>query len=161
MAVETKKLIDQLEDTRQLDIDAVEAYGEAIKRIDHATIRDRLIEFRADHERHITELDGCIRQLGGMPKKRKADLKGFLIEGFTALRSAIGIEGALKAMRSNEKLTNRRYGEAVTHGFPADIQRILENGRDDEKRHLAYIEDCLAQKTWETGTGEPYGTPIR
>ena len=66
------------------------------------------LELRAD----LLGPDGLWR-LGGNPPKRSVDLKGLLLEGFTALRSVTGTEGALKAMQSNEKTTNKKYQEAL------------------------------------------------
>ena len=49
-------LIAALNDLIQLDHDAVEGYTIAIDRIRDATRRETLVDFRADHKRHIEEL---------------------------------------------------------------------------------------------------------
>jgi demethoxyubiquinone hydroxylase (CLK1/Coq7/Cat5 family) len=77
-------------------------------------------------------------------------LKGYLIEGFTALRSMTGTEGALKAMRTNEKITNKNYDKALSQDLPADVAAIVRRNRDDERRHLEYIETALSNRVWET-----------
>lgn len=134
----------------QLDIDAVRAYEQAIEKIEHPEIRARITEFQADHERHITELSEAIRRLGGEPPSRSPDLKGVLLEGFTALRSVTGTEGALKAMRTNEKLTNKTYEDALgEQGTTEDVHALIQRNRDDERRHLEYIERTLQTKPWE------------
>src|SRR5689334_15823951 len=105
----SKGALDTLKSLRQLDIDAVHAYTSAIEQIDVSSIRSRLEQFRGDHERHITDLEPCIRRFGAEPDPRERDFKGFLIQGFTAIRSMTGTEGALKAMLGNEETTNAHY----------------------------------------------------
>lgn len=127
----------------QLDIDASEAYGKAIAHIDDAEIASRLRMFRADHERHIDDLAQLVTNYGGTAPKRSADLKGLLIEGFTALRSVSGTDGALKAMETNEKMTTGKYREAQNWSVPPDVKAVLEGNLDDEVRHLEYIQSQL------------------
>jgi len=147
--MEQKKALDTLKSLMQLDIDAVHAYTQAIERITHRAVRERLTAFRGDHERHITDLSACIRRLGGEPPERARDFKGFIIEGFTALRSMTGTEGALKAMKGNEETTNKHYAQALTVGFSAEVRDVVARNFEDEKRHLAYVEDALADRVWE------------
>jgi uncharacterized protein (TIGR02284 family) len=149
----TNQIIEVLNDLIQLDIDAVNAYEQAIKRIDVPQVGADLEQFKADHERHIDDLSEAVRELGGEPPDRSPDLKGFLLEGFTALRSVTGTEGALKAMRTNEKATNARYDDALREELPADIEALVRQNREDERRHLEYIERALDNRVWETGLG--------
>ncbi len=66
-----------------------------------------------------------------------------LLQGITALRSATGTEGALKAMETNEKKTNEEYQKAQDWSVPADVRAVLARGLDDEQRHLAYVQSEL------------------
>jgi len=134
----------------QLDIDAVRAYSQAIEKIDVQEIRGRLENFRSDHERHIRDLAPCITQYGEKPPEHSPDLKGFFIEGMTALRSVTGTEGALKAMRMNEQLTNARYEAALKAELAPQVRQVVERNRQDEQRHLQYIERCLENDSWKT-----------
>lgn len=78
------------------------------------------------------------------------NFKGFLIEGFTAIRSAMGTEGALKAMRSNERKTNQDYSDALSLDMPADVRAIVQRNYEDERRHLGYVEETLRARVWES-----------
>lgn len=147
----TKDLAKNLSSLAQLDIDAIHAYRQAIKEIDVVEIRDNLTRFQQDHENHVRSLNEIIVRLGAEPPVFKPDFKGFIIEGFTALRSKMGIEGALKVMRGNEKLTNATYDKALSWDLPQDVRLVVEKNRDDERRHLAFIENALNQRTWESG----------
>jgi len=144
-----QETIDTLKDLIQLDFDASRAYDQAIDEIDVPTIRNQLIEFRADHERHISNLSALLRQMGEAPPEQSRDLKGFFIEGFTAVRSMTGTEGALKAMQTNENLTNKRYNQAMKVTMPNEVADQVERNFQDEQRHIQYIEQALAGRFWE------------
>ena len=144
-----KDAFDTLQTLMQLDVDAAHAYSQAIDRIEHRSVREHLTAFRADHERHVSDLSKCISRLGGQPPEREPDVRGLLIDGFTALRSLTGTERALKAMKSNEEATNRHYRAALTVRFPLEIHALVERNFADEKRHLEYVEQSLADRIWE------------
>jgi rubrerythrin len=141
--------VNRLVTLMQLDRDAVRAYEEAIAAIDIPEIRDRLEEFREDHEHHVEALEAAIGRLGGTPPEPAPDAMGYVIEGYTAIRAAMGIAGALRAMKSNEALTTAAYEAALALELPADVKRMVERHRDDERRHLAYIEAVLEDRVWQ------------
>lgn len=153
--MDTDKIIRRLKSTMQLDHNAVQAYEQAIGRIDIPTVQEKLEEFKSDHERHIVDLDRCVRQLGGTTEEVSRDLKGTLIEGFTALRSVVGTEGALKAMKTNEQLTNRHYYDLLSLELPDEVREVIEGNLEDERRHLAYVEQSIERRVWETGGERP------
>jgi hypothetical protein len=93
----------------------------------------------------VDELSTLIRNRGGTPPQRAADLKGFLIEGFTTIRSATGTGGALRAMRMNELLTNKRYIDALSADLPAEVRVVVQRNMDDERRHLEFIEQAIVR----------------
>ena len=74
-----------------------------------------------------------------MPDSSGRDLKGVLIEGLTALRSVTGTLGALKAMRTNETVTNRAYEKALEQTLPLVVREVVRQNLQDERRHLAGI----------------------
>jgi rubrerythrin len=147
--MDVKAVIALLRDLVHLDVDAIHAYDQAIKNIDVSYVRAELERFKADHERHVSDLTGAIVALGGEPPVIRRDFKGFFIEGMTALRSAMGTEQSLKAMLTNEKLTNREYDKASKMSLPPEVDAVLRRNSDDEKRHLRYIEDAIARRVWE------------
>jgi uncharacterized protein (TIGR02284 family) len=145
--MENKEVIELLNDLIRLDVDALHAYSQAIDACKHAEIRGKLSEFRADHERHVENLSGEVQSLGGTPDVRK-DLKGFLIEGFTAIASR-GDRSALLAMRGNEEVTTRTYQQALEKDLPAGVVAAVTNNFADERRHLAWIKSAIDRKLWE------------
>jgi rubrerythrin len=136
-----------LNDLIHLDNDAIQAYRQAIDACDTAEIRDQLRLFLTDHERHVQDLSEAVRRLGGQPVTGR-DLKGVLIEGFTAAMSH-GDRSALVAMRGNEELTTRRYDAARRAAIAGDPLMIVERNFADEQRHLAWIKDAIDRKIWE------------
>jgi uncharacterized protein (TIGR02284 family) len=147
--MENKDIVSKLYDLCQLDIDAIRAYDEAIEKIDIETVAENLRNFRADHQRHVSDLTAQIVKYGGTAPENKPDVKGFVIQGFTSLRSLTGTPGALKAMRGNEVLTNSKYKAAQELDLPVDLRQIIDRNYSDEQRHLAYISQCIDQKIWE------------
>lgn len=138
------KVCDQLNKLIQLDVDAACTYREAISHIEDASARVDLESFLFDHERHIMELTSVIRDLGGTPIEAHRDFKGALLEGMTRLRSR-GTLGALRAMRMNERLTNRTYERALDTYMPPIGQAITIENLKDERRHLNAIEAHIAR----------------
>jgi uncharacterized protein (TIGR02284 family) len=148
MAQDLNKMIDRLNNLIALDYDAARAYEAAIQRIEARHLIERLRSFQVDHERHIQELGGVVKGLGGKPRAGP-DLKGFLIQGFTAITSEMGDEAALKAMQGNEKLTTKTYSDALADDWPDQIRKLISNNYSDEQRHLAFIEEALRLRSWE------------
>jgi uncharacterized protein (TIGR02284 family) len=136
-------ILDNLEKLIQLDVDATHAYDQAIKNVNEQVIKDKLIQFQADHRKHIDLLSARVLELGGTPPELTSDFKGFLITGFTALRSLTGTKGALEAMETNERLTTSKYEEASKKDFPADVLSIVRANLADEQRHLSFMREAL------------------
>ncbi len=139
-------LVEKLVDLVQLDIDAVFAYNHAVDHIEETDIREHMVRYREDHERHIADLSQIIIKHGGTPPERTKDFKGYIIEGMTAVMSKIGTRSSLLAMMSNEELTTSRYRAANAVHFPTEIKALIADNLKDEQRHLTYIKEALKQK---------------
>jgi uncharacterized protein (TIGR02284 family) len=140
----TKELLHQkLGFVIKLDIDAAHAYSEAIRRIEEAEVRQILITFLGDHQRHVDELSTYLEQQGIAAPTKSVDVKGFLIAGFVAVPDPGGTRTALEAMEANEEFTNRKYREAAASDLPPGARDILLRGLSDESRHLFYVRDKL------------------
>jgi uncharacterized protein (TIGR02284 family) len=147
--MELSTLIDKLEDLVKLDVDASSSYSQAIDDITDPSIRRHLERYQQDHEEHIIALSDEIERFGGTRPSHTPSITGFFITGFTAIRSAMGLEGALRAMEMNEHITNRKYEDAASEGFPPEIHSLITKHLDDERRHLAYIQRVLRERLWE------------
>lgn len=146
--MDVMKIVNKLNSLIKLDVDAVHAYDQAIEACEILTVKDTLTEFRNDHERHIHDLSEQVRTLGGTPEVHR-DLKGFVIEGFTALMSR-GDHSALLAMRGNEELTNRVYKAALEmEDLTPEARTVIERNYADEQRHVSWINSQLSARVWE------------
>jgi uncharacterized protein (TIGR02284 family) len=139
-------VIKNLNNLIQLDIDAVHAYEQALSSIDEPVIKERMASFQEDHLRHVKELSDEVRKLGGTPEEYSKDFKGYLIEGFTALRSITGTDGALKAMEQNEVMTNKKYKNALDWNVSPAAKAIIEKGAADEEMHIQFIRKTLESR---------------
>ena len=151
-------LVRKLNDLLQLDYDAIVSYGHAIEHCDDARVRHDLELFRADHERHIADLARVIRALDGTPIEVHRDLKGLVLEGLTTVRSLGGTVSSLRAMRTNEKLTNRVYRKASMLALAPLARVVVDQNFADEQRHLAVIQAHIERMTGTavvTSTGVP------
>lgn len=154
-------LIEKLNDLIQLDFDAIVSYNHAIEHCDEAQVRRDLESFKVDHQRHITDLGRVIHACEGTPIDVHIDLKGMLLEGITTLRSRGGTLAALRAMRTNEKLTNYSYRKAAAVALAPIARVVIDQNYADEQRHLAVIQSHIERMTGTavvTSTGIP--TPI-
>lgn len=138
-----KEITDCLGSLVKLDYDAMQCYEQAIDAVDDKDIRRNLQNFHDEHAQHVADLNDQISELGSAPVAKTRDLKGFFLEGFTSIRSMTGTDGALHAMETNEKTTNKKYKEAVEKDFPFDVRAVLEKNYGDEIRHLEYIQEQL------------------
>jgi uncharacterized protein (TIGR02284 family) len=138
-----KDVIQHLNELIQLDFDAARTYEQALERVDDPLASEDLESFREDHERHISELTRVVEDLGGEVEEAGRDVKGVLLESMTKLRSVTGTLGALKAMRLNEKLTNRTYEKATREDLPPIALEVVARNLEDERRHLAAIEEHI------------------
>jgi rubrerythrin len=145
----SEDIIKELNGLVQLDFDASLTYEQALQSIDEEDpeVREDLEAFRQDHLQHIDDLQRLILELGGQPIEPSRDVKGVLLEGLTKLRGITGTVGALKAMRMNEKLTNRSYDKMAELGLPQEAVQVIAVNLADERRHLAVIEAHLARLT--------------
>jgi len=149
MAIATKKLIEECNDLIRFDHDAIGAYQEAIEKIDTPVIRSQLEVFRGDHERHVVELSAIVRQHGGSPPE-KPSARGIIRKTMTKIAGLMGIEPTLSAMRSNEKVLNEQYQKRLSLDLPAEVKEVIARNYGDEQRHLAWIEQAIRTRLWET-----------
>ena len=158
-----KPLVHKLNDLIQLDFDAILTYDHAIEHCDDAHVRHDLQAFRTDHYRHIENLAKVIRACDGAPISLHRDLKGVVLEGITTVRSRGGTLAALRAMRTNEKVTNFAYRRAAAVALAPIARVLIDQNYADEQRHLAVIQSHIERMTGTavvTSTGIPTLIPF-
>jgi rubrerythrin len=126
----------------ELDYDAVEAYEAAINRLDNQDYKEKLSEFKKDHQRHIQELSILLgqHQITEIPSG-PSTIKQWLAKGKVVLAELVGDSAILAAMKSNEIDTNTAYERfSAREDLWADARPIILRGLEDEKRHKAWLE---------------------
>lgn len=149
-----EKQIEELNELIRFDYDAIGAYDSAIADIAEVAIRDPLVQFRGDHQRHVEMLSVMVRRLGGEPVEHSG-VKGALRKTMTKVAGLGGTELTLKAMRSNEELLNKTYAHHLSLDFPDDVKDLIRRNYGDEQRHLAWVEQAFTTRLWESASGSP------
>ena len=147
--MDNSDIVKELRSLCQLDIDAIHAYNEGLKHTDITVIKKDVEQFRADHARHVKDLSALIHSFKEKAPEFSPDLKGYMLDVFSKLRSLTGTEGALKSLRGGENLTNKRYARAIDLDFPANIKNVIAANYKDEQRHLKYVEEAIDNKIWK------------
>jgi bacterioferritin (cytochrome b1) len=125
----------------QLEHDAIAAYETCIERLESSHRRERIAEFLADHERHLSELHDVAGRVGAdIPDE--AGMKSMLTTGKVALADMMGGDGAiLKAMSTNETDTVTAYERGMRHdGLDVESRSVFERAHSDEQRHKSWME---------------------
>ncbi len=137
------EFLDALSDLIELDYDAVEAYDAAINRIVNRDYKNKLIEFKEDHQRHVEELSEILTHHGKQPPTGPST-KQWVTKGKVVMADLIGDETILRAINSNEVDTNTAY-ERIYHREDKhpDTEKILRRGLEDERRHKRWLEETL------------------
>lgn len=141
--------VDPIEELRGLillDLAAAQSYEIAMQACSIQEIAQQLGAFRADHERHVSELSDALRRMGGEAPEGP-DASGLCIVGYTRL-SALEDRSALVSMRGNEELTNEAYLSALSGELPDELRRLVESNFADEQRHIRWIEEEIRNRGW-------------
>jgi len=137
------ELVSDLNDLIQLDRDATEAYTVAINTIRNDSIRDRLVENRADHQRHVEALAGLVRGRGAMaielPHITGPIKLAVQAMGGATMRDA----NVLLALRVVEGQVREQYARYGSRKWPEDVEAVVRGSRDDEERHYRWVIDTL------------------
>ena len=148
--MDNAELISKLTSLAQLDVDAVDVYREALAGTTDEEVHKNFERFQGEHEYHSTKLLDAVVALGAPRPELKVDLLGHVADLVTSLRSRGGTRGALHAMLTAERYHNSRYAAAASWDVSdADLATQLGRFRDDERRHLEYVETHLGD-TGET-----------
>jgi rubrerythrin len=126
-----------------LDIDASQAYQQALDNIASIVICNTLTNCLRDHEHHYKDICRMIDSLGSIPPEYGIDFKGYIIQGCLTLISFMNTQSLLKAIRKNEILNIKYYEKALGENVTPEARRFIEKGLADERRHLSYINEVL------------------
>ncbi|MBN8827743.1 MAG: DUF2383 domain-containing protein [Sphingobacteriia bacterium] len=137
------EFLDAVKDLIELDYDAAEAYDAAINRLENNDYKEKLRQFKEDHDRHTRELTNLVQKHGEEAPDGPSG-KQWLTKGKVVLADLMGDKAILMAMRSNEIDTNTAYDRLLDHeGMWDDAREIIKKGFEDEKHHKAWFDEIL------------------
>lgn len=124
----------RLNDVLMLEHALVDAYGEAVARLEDDRRATRLGEVRSDHLQHAREIAALIRRLGGEPKER-ASILGATRRGVVGAAMG-GDRGVLLAMRADELRLRRAYEAlASAKNAPPEVADLARRVAARERAH--------------------------
>jgi rubrerythrin len=124
-----------------LEHDAIAAYDQTIQRLESASYKQKIAEFKSDHDRHVRELSQLAAAVGA-EVHQKGDAKQMLTTGKVALASLLGDSAILTAMRSNEEDTVTAYERASRHAEATpEARATFERAHSDELRHREWMSN--------------------
>lgn len=133
----------------QLDVNAAHAYREAMEHMSVISLKEQFRDFTHRHNENVEALTKVIRALDVVPPEPSRDFKGFLMEGYSAIRGSTGIEGALKAMKTNTEYINKKYREATALPLTPNILALVEHNYQNVRTELEFLERAIANRIWE------------
>lgn len=148
MAMTNIEIAKELAILVELDMVAIQAYSRAIPCIGSASVKDLLIRFRQDHERHVEQLSAVIRALDALPPSPGADRPGCSGE-LPAAVAELAEEGALQMIRFHEELATSNYGSSSRLELTPNIKELVMENYQDEQVHLRFISGVLAGRAWQ------------
>ena len=132
---------DAVKELIELDYDAVEAYKVACNKLTNNLYKDKLKEFKEDHEKHIEDLTQLLARHNIIAHGGPSIGNQWITKGKVILGSLVGDNNILKAMLSNEIDTNVAYERMRIHeNLWDDATSIITSGLEDEKKHKAWFE---------------------
>ncbi|HVE79775.1 MAG TPA: ferritin-like domain-containing protein [Gemmatimonadaceae bacterium] len=137
------KLVAQLNDLLQLDYDSIAAYEVAIKALQSPSYQGTVRRFRADHERHITELTQLIRERGGIPIELPHLPTGLFKLAVQQAGALGGDKAVLLAFKANERQARDKYRRAAEASEDLVAADILARAAEDEAKHYAWALETL------------------
>ncbi|WP_312796914.1 ferritin-like domain-containing protein [Tianweitania sp.] len=127
-----------------LEHDAIAAYVSTIEKLEDATFKAKIAEFKSDHDSHVAELTRLAGSLG-VEAPQEGDIKEYLTTGKVALASMIGDKTILKAMSTNEIETKMAYDQASQNASATpEARTFFQKALADETKHKAWMDTAVA-----------------
>ncbi|ASQ45629.1 rubrerythrin family protein [Legionella clemsonensis] len=140
-----EKFEDALYGLCELDFEIVEAYKTAINRLDNATYKHRLTEFKNDHQCYIKEISNLLKKHNKIAPTGPG-AKKLLTQGKVVFADLFGDEAILKVLLFNEKDVKTAFERLNCHETKwRDAANVLKRGLGNERRHQHWFEAMLEQ----------------
>lgn len=145
--VSDRVVIDRLNAHIRGELDILAVVDDALGVCTHDDIREKLQEFRHEHERHIELLSALIVSLGGEPTNHR-DLVGILM-GVSARIGARSDASGLRVLRRDLERTASRYESSLFDELRPAVREAYEQILADERRHMSWLDETIKERGWE------------
>ena len=132
-----------LNDLLKLDHDALAAYTLAIHGLSDPLHRETLEAFRADHERHVTDLTALVSSYGGLPIQMPHIPTGQFKLAGQAAGNVGGDRAVLMAFKANERQVRDKYRRAAEEDLPPEVSAVIARNAADEVKHYAWASEAM------------------
>jgi hypothetical protein len=139
-ALDPHRTVAHLTALSRFEIDVIASFDLALEHLPEPALRDEVLRMKADAERHVLEMAEVLRALGAVPPAYVRDVRGYLMACVTALRSASGSDGSLRAIAAIARAAIERHRGAQEWDEPIELRAMFQGYEADYQRHL----DALA-----------------
>jgi len=144
----SRSSVDDLARAVTVELEVIAAYDRVIPHVGHPGTADQLAQFRNEHAKNLSALKSWKRLVRRLPRRTREKRDESPSKGFAGLLAATDdTEGALREVRAVEELAQR--GWAGLSGFlPERVGKLVERIREDEKRHLRFLDRLIQSRVW-------------
>ena len=144
-------LITRVEILVRLDADAVVLYDRVLERMAESELRERILQIRNDHHRHVEILTSVVLSSRGVPPKMQ-DISDLFRRELQELEGSGSMEQMLAALLRLESIINKEYEDAVNLELDPKIDEIMDDNFLDEQQHIRFIRAAAQDRIWEQGS---------
>lgn len=147
-----------LAELRYMNEETARAFDEAAPFIEEADLdaadrlRDIAEEHRGEAERIVELYDRA--GLPGTPDEVPVAVRDYVQQALLRIRDFQDPDAVLRDLLAMERSKLQRYAAALMEGLPGEIAEALAAQQDDERRHLAFVEQ-EAEALAGSGAGFP------
>lgn len=142
--MDTRRQAELLARLRLLDQIEAEALGEAIGKVGDDETAAELTRLKADHERHLREIDGLFGECGEYTTVEVPDaFETAAQRRLDSVRNAPDARTALHALLATEQAEAEAYRRADAMRLPSDEGPTISAHLADEQRHVETLRQRL------------------
>lgn len=128
--------------------EVIASYDRVIPHVGHPGTADQLAQFRNEHAKNLEGFLSWNRIARRFPRNVRKESRG-PSSGFAGLLGmSDDTEGALREARAVEENASRTWS-ALSGNLPERIGKLVERVREDEKRHLRFLDRLIHARVWD------------
>ncbi len=141
-------MVSLIRDLLEIELDAIDAYLAAIRRIRDPDAATRLREFVAVHHRQVRDLAECMRQHGGRPPT-DGDFERVLSRGRGMIVGLVDDRAILAVIVESEADAEAAYEACladladVGDEETGRLREVVNRGLEDGRRHTAWLQQAI------------------